>query len=726
VTAPAVAPSEPVDESVHDSIYARRWWILAILCLSLLIVGIDGTIVNVALPSFVRELGATSSELQWIVDAYTLVFASFLLLAGNTGDRHGRKPTLLAGLVIFGGGSLASALAGSAGVLIATRAIQGFGAAFIMPSTLSILTNVFPAEERGRAIGIWAGISGLGVAIGPITGGYLLENFWWGSIFLINVPIIIVAILGTIFIVPNSRDHHAPKLDFVGTALSVATLVTLLYAIIEGPNRGWTDPVILGSFAIGVILLIGFIVWEAHSDHPMLDISFFKNPRFSAASAAVTLVFFSLFGALFFLSQYLQFVLGYDALQSGVRLLPVAAALVIAAPLSASLVARFGTKYIVTLGLACVAASMVIFSRATTTSGYGLVALVLVVIGTGMGLAMAPATDSIMGSLPQDKAGVGSAVNDTTREIGGALGVAVLGSITASSYRATISASAVYKTAAAQSPAAAAAIKDSVGGAAEVASRLPAAAASAVTTTANEAFVHALNHTVIVGAAIALAGAIVALVFLPARPAVTDEGLDDIGDAVVSAARRLPTDGRRRVSSVVFQLLAEAGFSSLTFNGVATRSGVSTATLERSWGSRIDMVVDAVRAQTADFPIPDSGSFRVDAERYLVEVTDMLSDPQTIQVIGQLIASGARDAELADALRTRLLMPRRLALVHMIDRGVERAELAPDTDREIMADMLVAPLYHRALVSGEPIDHDVSHRIVEAVMHANHSRAPGG
>src|SRR5689334_4332977 len=319
-SAPPVGHELPVDAAV----YGRRWWILGVLCLSLLIVGIDGTIVNVALPSIVRELGASSSQLQWIVDAYTLVFASFLLLAGSLGDRYGRKTALTAGLIVFGIGSLASALVGSPGALILTRAVQGFGAAFIMPSTLSILTNVFPADERGRAIGIWAGISGLGVAIGPITGGYLLENFWWGSIFLINVPIIIVAVLATIFIVPNSRDHNAPRLDIVGTALSVAMLVTLLYAIIEGPNRGWTDAVIAGAFAIGVVLLAAFIVWEARSDHPMLDVSFFKNPRFSAASAAVTLVFFSMFGALFFLSQYLQFVLGYDALESGVRLLPIA------------------------------------------------------------------------------------------------------------------------------------------------------------------------------------------------------------------------------------------------------------------------------------------------------------------------------------------------------------------------------------------------------------------
>jgi EmrB/QacA subfamily drug resistance transporter len=709
------------DDAIDQAVYARRWWILGVLCLSLLIVGIDGTIVNVALPSLVRELGASSSELQWIVDAYTLVFASFLLLAGSTGDRHGRKPALIAGLLIFGAGSLASALAGSAGVLIGTRAIQGFGAAFIMPSTLSILTNVFPSGERGRAIGIWAGISGVGVAIGPITGGYLLEHYWWGSIFLVNVPIIAVALVATLLIVPNSRDRHAPRLDLLGTALSVAMLVTLLYGIIEGPNRGWTDGVIMAAFAIGAVLLVAFVLWEAHSDHPMLDVSFFKNPRFSAASAAVTLVFFSMFGALFFLSQYLQFVLGYDALASGVRLLPVALALVVAAPLSSSLVARFGTKYVVTGGLVLVAAAMTIFSRVTTTSGYGLVAVVLVVIGLGMGLAMAPATDSIMGSLPPDKAGVGSAVNDTTREVGGALGVAILGSITASSYRSTITASPVYAAASEQSAAAAAAIKDSVGGAAEVAQRVPAAAATALTDTANAAFVHALSHTVLVAAAIALVGALVALVFLPSRPLVPGDELDDIGDAVVVAAQRLPADGRRRdVTGAVFQLLAEAGFSSLTFNGVATRSGVSTATLGRYWGSRIDMVVDAVRVQTAEVTIPDTGSFRVDAEHLLATMADALSDPANVQVVSQLTAAAARDPALAEALRTRFLAPRRAALGAMIERGMERGELPADTDRSVLADLLVAPIYHRALISGDPLDHDLARRIVDAVM----GRAP--
>ena len=717
----ASAPSAP-EPPISAAVYDRRWWILAVLCVCLLIVGIDGTIVNVALPSLVRELGASSSQLQWIVDAYTLVFASFLLVAGSGGDRYGRKRALLVGLFVFGAGSLASAFAGSANTLIFTRAIQGFGAAFIMPSTLSILTNVFPVSERGRAIGIWAGVSGLGVAIGPITGGYLLEHFWWGSIFLVNVPIIIIAMVATLIIVPNSRDEHAPALDLVGTLLSVLTLVALLYAIIEGPTRGWSDTVIVVAFVMGVVLLGAFIAWEAHSDHPMLDVSFFKNPRFSAASAAITLVFFAMFGSLFFVSQYLQFVLGYDALSSGVRLLPVAFALVIAAPLSSLFVARVGTKFVVTGGLVLIAFAMWLFSYVTTTSGYGLVAAVLFILGIGMGLAMAPATESIMGSLPPEKAGVGSAVNDTTREIGGALGVAILGSITASSYQASITATPVYKAAAVQSPAAAAAIKDSVGGAAAVATQIPANLATAITGAANTAFVDALSHTVLIAAVIALLGAAVALIFLPSRPLVAGVGIDDISDIVVATAQHVPSEPRRRdVAGAVLQLLAEAGFSSLTFSGVATKSGVSTATLERYWGSRVEMVVDAMRIQLAEYPIPDTGSFANDAVQLLYEVADGLAKAENVRITGQLIAEAARDPALAAALRTRLLAPRRAALIEMIDRGIARGELSADTDRPVFADLLIGPLYHRALVSGEPVDHDVARRIVASVM-ATHSR----
>ena len=713
-TLPVVVEEPYMDSAIHG----RRWWILAVLCLSLLIVGIDGTIVNVALPSFVRELGATSSQLQWIVDAYTLVFASFLLLAGSLGDRYGRKTALIAGLVIFGLGSLASALAGSAGGLIFTRALQGFGAAFIMPSTLSILTNVFAPDERGRAIGIWAGVSGLGVAIGPITGGYLLEHFYWGSIFLVNIPVIAVALIAGSVLVPNSHDPHAPKLDLVGTVLSVATLVTLLYGIIEGPSRGWLDPLIVGAFVVGVALLAAFILWELHSTHPMLDVTFFKNPRFSAASIAVTLVFFALFGSLFFVSQYLQFVLGYDPLQAGVRLLPIAGALVIAAPLSPLFVARIGTKIVVSIGLVLVAFAMWLFSHVTTTSGYLLVGIVLVVIGIGMALAMAPATDSIMGSLPPEKAGIGSAVNDTTREIGGALGVAILGSITASSYASSISASPVYKAAAQQSPAGAAALKNSVGAATALASHLPASTAKLVTDAANKAFVDALGHTVIVGAIVAFLGAIVAVIFLPARPIVDEAGLGDIDELVIASARRLPADARpeRDVAGTVLRLLTEAGFSSLTFHGVASRSGVSTQILERHWSSRVDMVADAVKEVLADFPVPDTGSFRNDCETYLGRIAAMLSSPQSLRVIAQLVNESARDPELAGALRARLIAPRRHDLLAMIDHAIASGQLPRETDCDALADLLVAPLYYRALISGEPVTDDTPHRIVTAAL----------
>ena len=312
----ATATASPLDlDPAHSQqAYQRRWLILAVLCFCLLVVSIDNTILNVALPTLVEELHASASQLQWIVDAYTLVFASLLLTAGTMGDKFGRRGALMVGLLVFGTGSAISAFVGSASALIVMRGVMGLGGAFIMPSTLSILTNVFPSGERARAIGIWAGVSGLGVALGPLTGGFLLEHFWWGSVFLVNVPVVIVAVTATWFIVPRTKDPTDPKLDLVGTVLSAVGLFAALYAIIEGPSKGWTSTTILVAFAIGVVLLTGFVLWELHSRHPMLDVRFFKNPRFSAASLAVTFVFFAMFGSLFFLSQYLQFVLGYDAL----------------------------------------------------------------------------------------------------------------------------------------------------------------------------------------------------------------------------------------------------------------------------------------------------------------------------------------------------------------------------------------------------------------------------
>jgi EmrB/QacA subfamily drug resistance transporter len=717
-------PTQSADPKVHE----RRWWILAVLCLSLLIVGIDGTIVNVALPSFVRELGASTSQLQWISDAYTLAFASLLLTAGTLGDRFGRKGSLLLGLTVFGFGSLASSMAGSANVLIATRALQGIGGAFIMPATLSILTNVFDDRERGRAIGIWAGMSGLGVAVGPITGGWLLDHFWWGSIFMVNLPIVVLAIVGAITLVPTSKDPAGANIDVVGTVLSIAMLVALLYGIIQGSSLGWTSPTIIGAFVGGTLLLTAFVAWERHTEHPMLDVGFFANPRFSAASVAVTLVFFAMFGSMFFLTQYLQFVLGYSPLKAGVGLVPVAVVLMIAAPVSTFLVARFGTKVIVTVGLVAVAAALFLMSRTTLSSGYALVAVVLVVLGLGMGIAMAPATDSIMGSLPPSKAGVGSAVNDTTRELGGALGVAVLGSLTSATYASHLAHSqqlTALGNAGPQGASAAAAVRSSIGGASMVAGSLPADTARTISTLANNAFVSALDHTVIVGGVIALFGAVVALLFLPSRSGRLDDAeVGALGDALEESARRLPADvavpidpSRPAAAPAFLRLLSEAGFSSLSFHGVATRAGLSTATLEREWTSKVDVVIRAVEQIFAENPVPDTGSFAGDCEAYATEVAASLTQPGTRVVVAALINDAAHDAALGHALHDRLLAPRREAAAQIVHRAAQRGEVADGLDPDVVIDALIAPLYHRILVTGAPITERAVQEIVAVTLH---------
>ena len=712
VVAPAPTPPERIDDTIHR----RRWLTLAVLCLSLLVVGIDGTIVNVALPTLVRELQATASDLQWIVDAYTIVFASLLLMAGNTGDRLGRRSALIGGLIVFGVGSAAASQVGTAGQLIGMRVVQGVGAAFLMPATLSILTNVFrdPAE-RARAIALWAGVSGLGVAVGPLTGGWLLEHFWWGSIFLVNVPVITVALVGAFLVVPNSRDPHAPPLDIGGVAFSIIGLVGLLYGIIEGPARGWTDPVVLGAFAVAVVFLTTFVVWESRVANPLLDIGFFKNPRFTAASLAVTLVFFAMFGSLFFLSQYLQFVLDYDPLEAGLALIPVAAALMVAAPLSAKIVAWIGTKIVVTAGLLIVAAGMVLMSAAGVDSGYGLIAGVLVTIGLGMGLAMAPATDSIMGSLPPERAGVGSAMNDTTREIGGALGVAILGSITAASYASTIKGNPLYPSLVQQSPQAASTVANSIGGAAAVAAKLPAAGAQQVLAASKLAFVDALDQTVIVGAAVAVVGAIIAAIFLPSRAEARTAPLTDLDDLIVGAAQRLPAAERRSVARATLGMLADAGFSSLTYNGIAARSGLATATIQRNWTSKVDLVVGALEAMLTERPVPDTGSFARDCDLFLTDLATSLSTPEAGPVIGRLIGEAAEDPDLTSALRERLIGPRRDAVRTMVRRAIDRGELPAGTRVDLLVDVLIGPLFHRLLITGEPVTPALGHELARTV-----------
>jgi EmrB/QacA subfamily drug resistance transporter len=490
--------------------YQRRWWALAVLCLSLVVLAVDNTILNVTLPTLARDLGATASQLQWTVDAYILVFAGLLLTMGALGDRYGRKLTLDAGLLVFAAGSAASAFAGSPQILITARAAMGIGAALIMPATLSIITNLFPPEERGRAIGVWAGMAGLGVVLGPVIGGWLLEHFWWGSVFLINVPVVALAMVAGWSLVPESRDPSATPLDPIGAMLSIAALVGLVYGIIQAPEDGWADPVILGAFGVAAVLSVAFIWWERRIQHPMLPMEFFGNPRFSAASGAIAMAFFALFGSVFLLTQHLQFVLGYTPLQAGVRILPIAA-LAMAAPLAARLTERLGAKIVVVAGLLLVAGALWLLSTVQLGDGYGLVAGALALLGIGMGLTVAPATESIMGSLPLAKAGVGSATNDTTRQVGGALGVAVLGSILASSYGA-----AIQPTLRGAPPQVAQAAGDSIGAATTIAAQL-GPQGQGLLDAARSAFLQGMGDAVQVGAGVAALAALLVLLFLPAR-----------------------------------------------------------------------------------------------------------------------------------------------------------------------------------------------------------------
>src|SRR5215210_4692441 len=507
-----VIPREESMSATAQSNHDRRWWTLVVLSASLLVISLDNTILNVALPTIERDLDAGSGQLQWIVDSYTLVFAGLLLTMGALGDRFSRRGALAAGLVIFGGASLASAFAESANMLIVTRSLMGIGGALIMPTTLSIITNVFPAEERPKAIGIWAAVAGIGVGIGPASGGWLLEQFDWAAVFLINVPIAVVALLAIPKLVPDSKDPEQSRLDPIGALLSTVGLGVLTAAIIEAPEWGWTDGLILGGFAGAAAILGGFIIWELRTESPMLDVRLFRIRRFSGASFSIALVFFALFGAIYFLTQYLQGVLDYTPFQAGVRMLPVAGGLIVGGPLSAKLAERFGTRNVVAVGLSVVAAALFMFTAADTDSGYSLIAASLVLLGFGMGATMAPATESIMSSVPPNHAGVGSAMNDTVRMVGGTLGVAILGSLLSSSYGADM------EPAVKSLPAPAAdAASESLGHASVVADQIGGGAGRALSNAAETAFTTAMSTTLTVAAATALAGALVALVVLPGQ-----------------------------------------------------------------------------------------------------------------------------------------------------------------------------------------------------------------
>ncbi|MDT5348429.1 MAG: hypothetical protein QOH91_1716 [Mycobacterium sp.] len=488
---------------------------LAVICLSVFVISVDATIVNVALPTLSRELSADTSQLQWIVDAYTLVMSGLLLSAGSLSDRYGRRGWLTAGLAVFAITSGVAAQVNSADALIAARAAMGVGAAVIFPTTLGLITNIFtdPAA-RAKAIGGWAAMVGVGVAAGPISGGWLLEHFWWGAIFLVNIPIAVVAIVGGILLVPTSRDPAAPRLDLPGLILSAAGVTALVYTVIEAPSWGWTNARTATGFILAAVVLAGFAQWERRSDHPMLDVSVFSNRRFSGGSLAVTAGFLTLFGFIFVITQYFQFIKGYTAFEAGVRLLPVAASIALASIVGPRLVERIGSTAVVAGGLAVFAAGLGWASTADASTPYLEIALQMLLLGGGLGLTTAPATEAIMGSLPMDKAGIGSAVNDTTRELGGTLGVAIVGSVFASVYSGRLGSAAAL---AGLPNDVSSGMRRSMAMAHRVIGQLPAQHASTVRDAVDHAFLDGLQAGSLVCAGIALAAAIVVAWLLPPR-----------------------------------------------------------------------------------------------------------------------------------------------------------------------------------------------------------------
>ncbi|MFG2496441.1 MFS transporter [Streptomyces caniferus] len=512
-------PGAPSAPQIPERIHRRRWAVLYTLMLSLLIVVLDNSILNVAMKTIATPapvgLGATQSELEWAINSYTLVFAGLLFTAGLLGDRIGRKKVLLVGLAVFGVGSVCAGISQSPAELITFRAVMGVGGALVMPATLAILMNVFEHDEQPRAIGIWAGGVGLAIAVGPIAGGFLLAHFWWGSVFMINAPVVVVSLIAMLVLVPDSRDPDPGRLDPLGVLLSVVGLVLLVYGIIKGGQLAdFTGPQVVGPIAGGLSVLLVFVVHQKHSDHPSIDISYFRNPAFSAAIAAIALVFFALMGVAFFTVFYIQSVRGYTPLQAGMLFLPLAAAQTIFAPRARLAVQRYGARAVCTFSMFVVAVTMSGMLLLDARTPIWVLEALFFLQGAGMAHIMPPATVAVMQALPREKAGSGSALNNVFRQVGGTLGVAVLGSLLSTSYRDGIQdeldalpgVPAAARHAAGESIEATHGLADAMG-----------PAGRPLITAADDAFLHAMHITALGSAAVALLGLVVAAAFLPGK-----------------------------------------------------------------------------------------------------------------------------------------------------------------------------------------------------------------
>lgn len=530
-----------------DSVYyANRWRGLLFIGISIIVLSLDNTILNVALPSIARDLNASSSDLQWIIDGYVLVFAALLLTLGTLGDRIGRKRSLQTGLVLFGVGSLAAALSPTTGALILSRSFLGIAGALMMPATLSIISATFQAHERPQAIATWASLFGLGVGLGPVIGGFLVQNFGWHSVFLINLPVIAVALIGGQMYLGETKEPNAPPPDIVGSLLSIAGLFALIYGIIEAGVLGWSEPNVIIALVSAVIIIVVFIIWEARTPYPMLPLGFFRNPSFTGANVTLTLLTFALFGAVFFTPQFLQSILGYEAFAAGLLILPLAITLTIVSNRSARIARRFGTKRTVALGVAMAGTAFLYMSLVYTvdTTYFPWVFIGQILQAAGIGLAISPATSAVMSSVPVAKAGVGSAMNDTTRQLGGALGVAVLGTVATSIYL-----NGVAPLEASLSPEAFGAVALGLQTAIRPATMalIDPALQDTVRTTAESAFMTGMNQAFFVGAMVMYASALFAFFVLPdvAQSSRIRKTVDAEGDVQLEAIppQELPQPG---------------------------------------------------------------------------------------------------------------------------------------------------------------------------------------
>jgi DHA2 family multidrug resistance protein-like MFS transporter len=508
---------------------ARRWWVLGALVLTILAVSLDLTALNVALPTLATELRASTGDLQWIVAGYTLASATLLLPAGLFGDRYGRKKLLLSGLLIFLAGSVAAMYVTGPGGLIAARTVMGVGAAVIIPLAMSVLLTVFPREEHPRALAAWAAASFAGLPLGPIVTGYLLDHFWWGSIFLINIPVAVAALVAGLVLIPETRAERAPRFDVRGLLLSTGGLIAMMYGVIEQPERGWGDPLVWGAMALGAVALAAFFAWTRRTQAPLIDLTLFRDRRFVGGVVPSTFMTFALFGVLFAVPQYFQEVLGTDAMGTGLRLLPLIGGLMVTARLSPRLVARFGTRIVIAAGMLVLVAGSVTGAFTSAQDGYGFVAIWLTIVGLGMGLVLPAAMTIAMSALSAERSGVGSAVLMTIRLVGGAFGSAVLGSLLSAGYQSRVAVAGLPD-------AAADAVRQSVGGGVAVARRL---GDSTLLDSVRAAFVHGMDLVLATGAGILLATAVIAVAVLPRRAAetaaTTGEGGGESKNEYVSA-----------------------------------------------------------------------------------------------------------------------------------------------------------------------------------------------